>query len=71
MSKFNELYPHIQAFEQIILLDGSFLVKGNELHPCWNCGDDTYWYDGSFLAYLCSEECYHIKWGEFIEAYNR
>jgi len=50
---------------------GSFLVKGEKLFPCWNCGTMTAWIDGNFMAALCSPECEDAKWREFAEAYNK
>jgi len=67
--KFNEIYQH-SIFLDAHEFEGSFIIKGNKLAPCWHCKELTFWVDGNFQAYLCSEECQRAKWEEFIKAHS-
>ena len=69
---FDELYPNTGCGEEFEF-EGTIIAKGNDEYSCWNCGKKTKWFDLSFLAPLCSEECVRAKWEEFeryVETYS-
>lgn len=55
VAKYDDLYP--SRSDEIYLGGGLALIKTNKIGICFNCKCETYWMDGDFNAYLCSEEC--------------
>lgn len=65
--RFDKIFLNAKRYDRFEF-EGSFIVKGVNVHRCWHCNQPTTWIDGNFMAYLCSEKCHRAKWDEYFEA---
>jgi hypothetical protein len=67
---FDELYPHAAANTAIIVIehDGVPFSRLALEGRCWNCGQATHWVGLAFEDYICSPQCFSVKWGEYMQA---